>query len=465
MCRFLFLRLLLIGAVLTSISSSYCSGQKIDWEKFTPAKENTKAELITSLIKEIKKGTYQNIHGLLVIKNGKLVVEEYFNGYDRDTLHYTASVSKSIGSMLIGIAMQQNLLDGLDNSILDRSISDLFPKYEAIIKSNPKKEKILFRHVLSMSAGLEWDETSHPYSDPRNDWNAASHSRDPIKYVLEKPVIFDPGSEFNYNGGLTIMLSCLVERVTGKHADVFARQHLFSPLGIKDFRWERLGNGLTDTDGGLHLKPRDMAKLGYLCLNNGVWNGKRIVPADWIHESIKEHMINTDSPNYGFQWWCGDFQYNFRSVYAFLASGHGGQKIYVFPSLNTVIVLTHQVFDNPLGELNNTSILSKYILPDLTGATKNKEIFELEPEILKNYVGKYESGGNQMTLFLKDNKLFASGDDGMIFDLAALNRTHFVGSILDLVDVCFEFTKSADGKIESVTAAFGFNKRTFQKIR
>jgi len=197
------------------------------------------------------------------------------------------------------------------------------------------------------------------------------------------------------------MLSYLIEKVTGKRADVYAQKHLFQPLGIKNYRWDRIDNGLTDTDGGLHLKPRDMAKLGYLFLKNGVWNGKRIVPEDWIFESTKEHMVNTGSPNYGYQWWCGNFQYNFRSIFTYFASGHGGQKIFVFPSIDTVIVLTHQVFDNPFGELNNTSMLSRFILPALEGQMQIKEAINLEVETLKNYVGKYESAVDQMTISLK----------------------------------------------------------------
>jgi CubicO group peptidase (beta-lactamase class C family) len=330
--------------------------------------------------------------------------------------------------------------------------------------SGPDKRDVTLRDVLTMSAGLEWDEQSHPYSDPRNDWVQASQSDDPVRFVLARPIVYEPGSTFNYNGGLSIVLAHLVEDGAGVGADRFAETNLFGPLGITDYEWEHLPNGMTDTDGGLHLRPRDMAKLGQLYLNGGEWRGTRVVPEVWVQESGREHMVSEGQPNYGYQWWCGDFHFADRSAYTFFASGHGGQKIYVFPDLDLVVVFTHAVFDNPMGELHNGAMLARYVLPAAVRGVDWGEPVALEPSALARYAGQYAASDDRFTVVHRDGSLWAEAAGSPTLELTPLSATRFRGTFFELVDVEFEFDLADDGTASGVRARFMFNDRTYRKV-
>jgi CubicO group peptidase (beta-lactamase class C family) len=422
-------------------------------------------------------GAYANLHAILIVKGGTLVFEEYYNGFDRDTRQYTASISKSVGSILVGIAMDRGLLPGLEQGGVDRPVLELLPEYEDILWADPIKRRLLLRHVLTMSAGLEWDETSYPYDDPRNDWVSARDRDDPVEFTLRKRLIAEPGAEFVYNGGLSILLSYLVEKNSGMSASEFAERHLFSPLGIEDFEWERLDGGLTDTDGGLHMRPRDLAKLGLLYLNGGEWAGSRIVSEAWVEESTREHLVNEGSPNYGFQWWCGDFHYAGRSAYAFLASGHGGQTIFVFPAFDLLVVLTHEVFDNPMGQLHDTSILTRYVLPAADSAL-HASGGELDPEAsgasetpieadaaaLARYAGLYSAGQEELRVEYRDGRLYANAEGAPEMRMIPLGDTRFRATALDLIDVRFNFDVDDRGVVRGLRAAWGFNDTTFERV-
>ncbi len=426
------------------------------------------------LRREAGEGRYPNLHAILIVKGGQLVFEDYFNGFDRDTRQYTASISKSVGSILVGIAMDRGLLPGLEDGGVDRPILELLPEYEDVVWADPVKRRLLLRHVLSMSAGLEWDETSYPYDDPRNDWVRARDRDDPVEFALRKRLIAEPGSEFVYNGGLSILLSYLVEKTSGMSADEFAEHHLFSPLGIEDYEWEQLPGGLTDTDGGLYLLPRDMAKLGLLYLNRGEWGGSQIVSETWVKESTREHLISEGMPNYGFQWWCGDFQYAGRSAYAFLASGHGGQTIFVFPAFDLVVVLTHEVFDNPLGELHNTSILTRYVLPAADSMPRapggewdpeaSDTPIELDAEALTGYAGLYSGGQQELTIEYRDGELYAHAEGAPEMRMIPLSDTAFRATALGLIDLRFTFDVDGRGQVRELRAAWGFNDTVFRRV-
>src|SRR6266481_3028129 len=164
-----------------------------------------------------------------------------------------------------------------------------------------------------------------------------NRSKDLVRYVLEKPVVSEPGTKFTYNSGIAIALGEIIYKVSGLRADEFARRYLFEPLGISDFRWLKYPNGTVQTGGGLQLRPRDMAKIGSLFLNGGLWKGKRVVSADWVRESTKQHAPDRD---YGYQWWLGRFRVQDRELAAYGAQGRGGQIAIVFPELQMVAVFT-----------------------------------------------------------------------------------------------------------------------------
>jgi CubicO group peptidase (beta-lactamase class C family) len=393
-----------------------------EWELAEAQSVAMDSALLEQLRTHARESAFPNIHAILIVRHGTLVFEEYFNGFERETRQFTASVSKSVGSVLLGIAIDRGLLPELAERGVETPLRDALPEYADLL-AEPEKRDLTLRHVLTMSAGLEWDEQSHPYSDPRNDWIRASRSDDPVGFVLRRPVVTEPGTVFNYNGGLSITLAHLVERGAGVGADRFAEQYLFGPLGITDYVWEHLPNGMTDTDGGLHLRPRDMAKLGQLYLDGGVWRGTRVVSQSWVRESTREHIVTEGQPNYGYQWWCGDFHFGDRAAFTYFASGHGGQKIYVFPDLDLVVVLTHAVFDNPMGELHNSAILARYVLAAATGKAPQPDPVRLDSVALARYVGEY-----------------------------AASEQRF-----------FEF--AADGTVLGVRTRFMFNDRTYRRVR
>lgn len=285
------------------------------WETAHVSGENIDADLIKDVLDRVINETYKNIHSVLLIKNGSLVVEEYFPRQDGDrqeqalkrvTIHPQHSVTKSVTSMLIGIAIDQQLIRGVDEKI-----AGFFPEY-ADIFAESEKDTLRLKHFLSMTA-LAWDEWTYPHTDARNDHVSLNRSKDPIRYALERPVLWAPGTQFVYNSGLAITLGEIIYKVSGLRADKFAERYLFAPLGISDYYWWKYPNGTVQTGGGLSLRSRDMAKIGSLLLNDGRWQGRQIVSEAWVKEATKPR-VSTGlpprklAPEYGYQWWLGAFR-------------------------------------------------------------------------------------------------------------------------------------------------------------
>jgi CubicO group peptidase (beta-lactamase class C family) len=333
-----------------------------EWAIGSPADAGLNTNLIQKLLTEIRSGIYKNIHSILIIKSGKLVVEEYFPGreedgqyreYNRNTLHAIHSATKSVNSILVGIAIdQQRVVD------VETKASALFPKYNDLF-ADQEKDAIRLKHLLSMTAGLSWDEWTFPYTDARNDHVALNQSDDPVRYVFSRPMVAQPGTRFNYNSGIAIALGEFVRNLSGSPADQFAEQFLFKPLGISNYRWIKYPNGIVQTGGGLYMRPRDMAKIGLLYLNNGRWQGRQIVSEHWIRESITQHAPDRD---YGYQWWLGRLHSGHRSVFTYGAQGRGGQFILVMPDLEMVAVFTGWNDGNGLGE-QPYDMLQRFVIP------------------------------------------------------------------------------------------------------
>jgi CubicO group peptidase (beta-lactamase class C family) len=313
---------------------------------------------ITQFMNELLNNIDQKIHGILIIKDGQLVFEEYFPGYafyhgpltnfDRETKHNLASVTKSFTSALIGLAIDHGFIQDVS-----QKVSSFFPEYNELY--NEERDKITLEHLLTMTSGLEWDESTYPYTDPRNDIAKLFHQNNPIRFILNKPVVSEPGTEFLYNSGLTNVLGEIIRKATGLRADNFANEYLFSPLGITDYEWQELPNNVLYTSGDLKLRPRDMAKLGDLFLHGGSWKGAQIISEEWVEESTKSFI--SASPNwvnwdYGYKWWLYTFEINSEQIETFSASGWGGQKIFVFPSLDMVVVTTAGYYDEPQSEFH-----------------------------------------------------------------------------------------------------------------
>jgi CubicO group peptidase (beta-lactamase class C family) len=340
------------------------------WDVASLASEKIAGEPIKELIERIYDNTYKNIHSVLVIRNGKLVLEEYFPGYnsdrkyrvyDRDTIHEVCSISKSVNAILIGIAIDQHLINSVD-----QKISALMPSYSDVF-ADTKKDEIRLKHLLTMTTGLAWDEWKYPYEDSRNDYVAMNDNKEPVRYVLQQPLLAKPGEKFVYSTGGSVALGEIIHQVSGIKADKFAERHLFKPLGVSRYIWSSNASGFVRTGSGLGLRPRDMAKIGYLYLNGGRWQGKQIVSEAWVKESIENRVDSKQFPDwhkddgYGYQWWIRSFKVAGRVVPSYHAPGQGGQFIFVVPDLQLVAVFTGWN-DDELA-LQPFEMFERYILP------------------------------------------------------------------------------------------------------
>lgn len=336
------------------------------WEVSSLSAQNINVSLITEMITNVKEDVFKYIHGVLIIRNGKLVLEEYFPGqafyfgehieYDWNVLHHQASCTKSFTSALVGIAFDLGFITDLNAPLYS-----FFPEYPEIDWS-VDKQKITLKHLLTMTAGLDWNEWAYSYFDERNIHHQMYVRDDPIEFLLGVPAAEEPGTTFNYNSGLSVLLGAIIKNTTALYANQFAELYLFGPLGIEEYEWEVLGNGTIQTGGGLSLLPRDMAKFGQLYLNGGTWKGNRIISQNWVEESVRKHITsNWKRYGYGFQWWSDKHYWNGQIIDSFFASGLGGQHIFVFPELKMVVVVTggnHHTEADPA-----LTMLHQYILP------------------------------------------------------------------------------------------------------
>ena len=332
--------------------------------------------LLRDLLHHIASARGHRLHSLLIVKDGKLVFERYWPGrdlvpasldsvrrdFDRNTLHYVASVSKSLTSALVGVAWDQGLIPSLDEPVFS-----WFPDYESL--ETDANRAVTLRQLLSFSSGFEWNEFVYGFEDPRDSHYMMFRAADPIGHLLGRSVLTQPGSVFHYNSGDTNVAGEIVRRVSGYPTLVdYADQHLFGPLGIEDFLWTRFATGgvLTFASGGAYLRPRDMAKFGALYLNGGTWNGIRLLSSGWVEASTRQAVPLPSGygslHGYGFNWWLGSFRRGSRTLDYYRAAGWGGQLIYVVPELGLVVVLTAGAYYEPLG-LSLETVLEEYVLP------------------------------------------------------------------------------------------------------
>jgi CubicO group peptidase (beta-lactamase class C family) len=281
----------------------------------------------------IEAGAYGDVHSLLVVRRGQLVSESYFRGWSDEALHEMYSVTKSVTSLLVGIARDDGRLPPLDALILS-----IFPEYPSVAHMGPDKAAITLEDVLTMRAGFEWDEGSTNYTDSANPVVALVKSPDWVKHVLDLPMADPPGSVFRYNSGCTMLLGGVLRNSTGREALDLASDRLFGPLGIVSYQWETGAQGLTNTGWGLHMRPRDMAKIGELLLRRGRWGDRRIVSEEWLALSTARHVTRPGRSGYGYQWWHLPSEAGAPDVV--YASGWGGQVIFVVPDLDLIVVST-----------------------------------------------------------------------------------------------------------------------------
>jgi CubicO group peptidase (beta-lactamase class C family) len=299
------------------------------WATTSPDKQGLNAKLLCAMDVGIRGGKLANVDDIVVIRHGVLVYESYYDyphqlNYDPTTRHNGYSMTKSVVSLLVGIAMDRGLIRDLD-----APISSYLPDYAGLGASD--KDRITLRHLLTMSAGLGAERA--------------------------------PGVSFQYNNAETELIGTILKKVTGKGVDVLAHENIFAPLGIEDAEWYTTPvSHLPTSSNGLSLRPRDWAKIGQLVLNRGSWDGKQIVSASWIDQSTAEH-IKTDKPqSYGYQWWVGRSQDGDRTIEWAAAEGFNSQKTIIIPALDMVVVFNagRESKNMVAPELD---LLDRYILP------------------------------------------------------------------------------------------------------
>jgi CubicO group peptidase (beta-lactamase class C family) len=383
------------------------------WETSALSAERIDSAPITAMIRDILNGKFKDFHSVLLIKNGKLVLEEYFEGYTRNSKHKLASVTKSISSILTGIAIDKNLIPDV-NLRIDR----LFPEYRGT-KWIDGNFEISLRDVLTMTSGLHWLAATSglPLTDRRNDDSALYRSYDPIRFTLDKDLIAVPGSVYNYSTGLSVVLGEVIRRKSRMSIEAFSRKYLFDPLGITDFQWRIFPNGTVDTGGGFLVRPRDMAKIGYLMLQDGKWNNRPIVSERWVRESTRQHVdqigVETIAGGYGYQWHVGARKFNQRTTKAFFAAGLGGQYIFVLPDLDLVAVFNSKHPESD-GVFNGQWVLGKYILPAVLPPPGLRQVFAQDPDSVAEYPGEYVNDQWPETLVVRqrENRIVFVGADG-----------------------------------------------------
>lgn len=287
------------------------------WIIADPDSEHMDSRIVDQVYQDFfNENRYPTAQSLLIIRHGKLVAEAYCKDQgDLFSPHNIKSATKSITSILTGIMLDRSEIESLDSRLYD-----YLPEY---FDADIRKWNITIRQVLTMETGLDYDDDIHTREMLYKDGSS-------LKYVLEKDLVFDPGEDWYYGDGNPQLISGLIQKVTGKTESEFAEEYLFGPLGITNYLWESTHDGLSLGSIGLWLTPRDMAKIGVLMANKGMWNGSRVVSESWVMESTRKQSLYS---NYGYYWYPIEDK-------AFYAEGHGGQLIWVYPEYELVVVIT-----------------------------------------------------------------------------------------------------------------------------
>ena len=325
---------------------------RIDWSQEKPAKSGINAAALQSLYSEMAQEPHHDLKGIAIVRNGRLVSEHYFNGDSVDTLHDIRSATKSITSLLMGITIQKRLVHSVNDSIA------------LYLPGLPQdgKEKITIKNLLNMRSGLDADDEDP--STPGDEDNL-DKSSDWIRTIYAVPVRGAPGTKYNYCSSNAFLTGAIIENANHMPLDEFAKINLFEPLGIQDYRWRHVPVNRITGQGNLSITTRNMAAVGELVLNEGVVNGQQLVSRDWITRSLTSQVAISDSDpyadSYGYMWYTKAEPANGHSIEVHFASGNGGNKIYIVPSLHMVIAITSSAYNTHYGQRRSQDILWKIL--------------------------------------------------------------------------------------------------------
>lgn len=321
---------LIILSIYANAFSQYVEAAKLD----------SAITFADKLIETNSRELFKNVESFIVWSKGDILFEKYYNGY-KDTLHHIQSQTKSIVSLLMGIAINKGFIKSENVPV-----SSYYPKY--FNADDTLKYSITIRDLLTMSAGFEWEEMI-PVNDPRNDNMNMNNSGNYFHYAISRPIAIKPGSEFKYNSGCPVIIAGIIEKATHQPLDKFAETYLFKPLNIKEYYWLKDNTGFCHAGGGLYLKPMDMVKIGILVQNKGKWRDNQIISEQWITKMTQPYFVTSfDTSSYGFLWWIREFTNNNGKITKLVsAEGAGGQKLYIFTDYKLIIAFTEHNYTTP----------------------------------------------------------------------------------------------------------------------
>jgi CubicO group peptidase (beta-lactamase class C family) len=332
----------------------------IDWTQVSTAPSGIDSAALDSLYSEMVREPHHDLKGIVIVRNGRLAAERYLNGDSVNTLHDIRSATKSITSLLMGIAIQKGLVHSVDDSIA------------LYLPGLPKdgKEKITIKDLLNMRSGL--DANDEDPSTPGDEDNL-DKSPDWIHTIYAVPMNGIPGSKYNYCSINAFLTGAIIENASYMPLDEFAKANLFDPLGVQDYRWRQVPVNRITGQGNLSITTRDLAAIGELMLNDGVVNGRRLISHEWIAQSLASQVAISDSDPYadfyGYMWYTKAEPVGARNIEVHFASGNGGNKIYIVPSLHMVVAITSSAYNTNYGQRRSQDILWKVLKATSLSAT------------------------------------------------------------------------------------------------
>jgi CubicO group peptidase (beta-lactamase class C family) len=361
----------LLGLLMLAANAGRMAAQ--DLAVVDPSAAGLSTQRLEQMESAIRAGDFKRVTSVLLARDGKLAFERYFDADGPQGLRNTRSATKSVTGMLVGIAIDRGLISGVQARVLD-----YFPDKQPVQNPDPRKAQITIEDFLTMSSLLECDD--------ENQFSRGNEERmylveDWVKFTLDLPIRGFPdwvakpanspyGRSWSYCTAGPTTLGAVLERATKRNVPDFARENLFSPLGITNVKWQFQPPGTAMTGGGLNLRSRDLVKLGQLYLNGGTWNRKRIVSADWVARSISPHANAREDTDYGYLLWLQTFHTGGRNYKCFAMYGTGGNKVYVFPQEKFVVVVTTTNFQVQGAGALTDKLVTDYILAALTDARR-----------------------------------------------------------------------------------------------
>jgi CubicO group peptidase (beta-lactamase class C family) len=358
------------------------------WQTASPADAGFTADIGSRLDKLITDKRVWGLHGVVVVRNRQIALERYYEGEDNnwgqslgvvqfgpDTLHNLYSATKSIVALVYGIALAEGKVPPPTAMLYAQ-----FPEYQNLVTADERRRQQTVGHALSMSLGTRWNELGLAYDSADNDEIGMEMAKDRYRFVLERPVIGVPGKRWQYNGGATALLGRLIAKGTGRSLPDYARAALFDPLGIGPVDWitskdtwvgrqQRTADGEPIAASGLRMTPRDLARIGRLVIDNGKIGERQLVPEAWLAECFAPRVSVSELQRYGYQWYLGDIEFlaagKARLEHWVGAAGNGGQRLYVMPDLDLIVVITAGNYSAPEQWMPPIRVVREAVLPSL----------------------------------------------------------------------------------------------------